>query len=288
MSDLFIHESNNRGYISDGQYVHKIKDGHVIQSVKIESKSHSFPQDNRCSGEVRDSDLVFVELSFDPLGRIKRGKFYKKTQEGQPQRAVDGEKVMRTQPSDPFYNVFRGFKFNAYQPTAEFDVRDAVVFLLNPRFKSKWKFLAVDPIIGCEEVCVLQEINGVGAIPNLNPQVIPSAYFTEIDREYRALLSDMHGKPESVIDHCRDVVTSILSAVLDIKKEDRKDLGALIKLMVENKKVVVGCAEVINRLHPRRKPNEHEKHGLIELSGQDADFAVQCTFMIIKELRWGI
>lgn len=33
---------------------------------------------------IRDTKLIFLEFSFDPINRIKRGKFYKMADEGQP------------------------------------------------------------------------------------------------------------------------------------------------------------------------------------------------------------
>lgn len=79
----------------------------------------------------------------------------------------------------------------------------------------------------------------------------------------------------------------MLSAIIgNIAKEDRIDLGKLIAKVDDKFRVIKSSAEIINRFHPRRKPNEKEKLELTELTRVESDFAVQCVFQIIREMKW--
>lgn len=291
MRDLYINSSNNKGYLSEGVYSYVVDDKNIIQNAQILSPEKSVPNHTPRGSNPGDLQLIFIEISYDPLSRLKRGKFYKIAEGGQPHQVA----VMKTDSSilaignRSDYPHTSAYKFVPFQITHEFkDIKNSHVYLMNNNFKSKWKFLNIDPIIGFEEVCVIQEVHGLGVIPILSQLTIPSEYFSEINNQYSSLLAELHGSPESIIDHCRDTVTSLLSGVLDIKREDRADLGALIVKVDEKFNIVRNCAGIINRLHPRRKPNEIDKHSLRELTGSDADFAVQAVFLIIKELKWNL
>lgn len=237
---------------------------------------------------LMDTTLVFFELSFDPIARIKRGKFYRLADEGQPATiypsSVGG--VFQIASTSSQYST-QAYKFISYDLTRNFSPKDSFVIFGNSRFETRWRILSIDASITNEEVYVLQEVNSIGAIPSLNKNTIPERYFIEIEREYSSLLAELNSSPESVVDHCRDIATSLLSAVIGtVEKEDRTDLGKLISKVDDKLRVVKSSADIINRFHPRRKPNEKEKLELSELSRIESDFAIQCVFQIIREMRW--
>lgn len=289
MSELYVRESNHRGYILDGEFFHPINENYIIQKALIEAGEKVIPRDfNKNSNSTFDAKLVFVEYSFDPIGRIKRGKFYRMA-ESSPERWL-------TKVNHELFQQHNGgplnakvYEYTSYSVTADInDVRDAAIYFVNPRIKSKWKFLAVEPLVGYEEICVLQEVFGLGVTPYLNKSAIPADYVKEIENQYSSLLAELHASPESIVDHCRDVATSLLSGNLNLSKDKRGDLGDLIKNTPDNLKIVKSCAEVINRFHVRRKPNEQDKLNLPALTKADAEYAVQSIFQIIKELKWSI
>jgi hypothetical protein len=237
---------------------------------------------------IGDTKLIFFELSFDPISRIKRGKFYKMADEGQPANIYPSSMggIYQVGSSSSQSSV-QAYKFVSYDLTRDFNARDTFVVFGNSRFETRWRILSIDSSITNEEVCVLQEVHSIGSIPSLNKNVIPDQFLSEIDKEYTSLLAELNSSPESVVDHCRDVATSLLSAVVGIvEKENRIDLGKLISKVDDKLRVIKSSAEIINRLHPRRKPNEREKLELNELSRVESDFTVQCVFQIIRELKW--
>ena len=231
--------------------------------------------------------LVFLEISFDPISKVKRGKFYKLDDTSQPSSLYPSSKSGVFQFSSVLaqYSV-QAYKFVSYDLTRKFDSKDTFIIFGNARFETRWRILSIDASVTNEEILVLQEVNSIGSIPSLNKNVIPERYFLEIQKEYDALLSELNSSPESVIDHCRDVATSLLSAKVNISKNQRIDLGNLIKKLDDNLKIIKSSAEIINRLHPRRKPNEKDKRSFNDLTRLDSDFSIQCVFQIIRELKW--
>lgn len=289
MKEIYILQGTERGYYRENNYCYPFEKQMVIQNASIFDDENSWPKGRKnLPTFVQDSKLIFIELSFDPISRIKRGMFYELSSGGQPcsiypYSGMGG--VYQISASNPQSSV-QAYKFQSYDPTKNFNIRKTFILFGNSRFKTRWKVLSVDAIVTNEEVYVLQEINSIGAIPTLNTQAIPSDFTSEISHEYEALLRELNSSPESVIDHCRDVATSLLSAMLDTPRHQRVDLGDLLKKVDRNLKIVKSSAEIINCLHPRRKPNERDKLSLNDLTRADSDFAVQCVFQIIRELRW--
>lgn len=295
LNELYILHSSGKGLLRDGLYCYPCDSRILIQGAFIlGSNGNCFPTSHNSrpvlSHTMGDTKLVFLELSFDPINRIKRGKFYKLAEEGQPATIYPSSMggVYQVGSTSSQHSI-QAYKFVSYDLTRGFNPRDTFIIFGNSRFETRWRVLSIDSSVTNEEVCVLQEVNSIGSIPTLNKNVIPDRFFLEIDKEYTSLLAELNSSPESVIDHCRDVATSLLSAVVGtVKKEDRIDLGKLILSIDDKYRVVKSSAEIINRLHPRRKPNEREKLELSELTRVESDFSVQCVFQIIRELKWNL
>jgi hypothetical protein len=284
MGRLHVIDSNLRVYIWDANRGYRVDKNVIFQFVLINDYKKSIPI------YPSEADLIFLETSFDPIARIKRGKLYQKNTQGGTPKMVSfsgyESDTLTSFKSD--LSQVQAHEYESYLITEKHDLKNTFLYFGNRNIKMKWKILSVDPIIGHEEVCVLQEVNSVGAIPSLNKTAIPLDYFGEVESQYSSLLAELHTSPESVIDHCRDVVTSLLSAKLELKKEDRPDLDKLIQRIDENLKIIKSSAEIVNRFHSRRKPNQKDRLSLPELSNSDSDFAVQAVFQIIKELKWNL
>lgn len=292
LSDLYVLSTNGKGYLRDGNYCYPCERGIILQgAILMRPNGTYFPGNHntqpRLPHYVSDMKLIFLEISFDPIARIKRGKLYELGEGAQPhtlsQSSAGG--IYHVSPSYS-QQTTQAYQFCPFDITNGFDLRETYIIFGNSRFTTRWRILSIDADVSNEELYVIQEVNSIGSIPSLNRSAIPDHFFLEIEREYNALISDLHSSPESVIDHCRDVATSLLTAIIDKKQEDRLDLGKLISDIPDGFRIVKNSAEIINRLHPRRKPNELSKLSLRELSRVDSDFAVQCVFQIIRELKW--
>lgn len=293
MNELYILSTNSRGYFRQGNYCYPSDDNSLIQcSFIIGCNGETYPKAHSkkpiLPHFVSDMKLVFFELSFDPISRIKRGKLYKLDESPQPNSLYPSSSggVYQISSSNA-QNSVQAYKFISYDLTRSFSARDTFLIFGNSRFETRWKILSIDASVTNEEVLVLQEVNSIGSIPSLNKNTIPERYYSEIQTEYDSLLAELNSSPESVIDHCRDVATSLLSAIIgDIEKKERVDLGKLISRLDNKFLVIKSSAGIVNRLHPRRKPNERAKYELHELSRAESDFAVQCIFQIIREMKW--
>lgn len=293
MRELFIHANTNQGYLKNGLYCEPLKNKALIQGAILLGEQKSFPANQKkISHLIKEIDLVFIQLSSDPISRIKRGTLYSKIQDiGQPTSIYydEWEDVFATGAFSNACQAVQAYKFTSYDLTRNFSPKNTFILFGNDRFETRWRILSIDVSVSNEEIYTIQEVNSIGAIPSLNKNIIPINFFSEIDKEYNSLLEELSASPESVIDHCRDLATSLLTAFIgDVKKEERLDLGQLISKIDPNCIIIVSSAKIINRLHPRRKPNELDKYSLSELTRAESDFSIQCIFQIIREMKWDL
>ncbi|WP_419168791.1 hypothetical protein [Halobacteriovorax sp.] len=295
MNELYILSRNSKGYFREGNYCYPSETNLIIQGCSIiDGKGASFPKGGSTKPSVpqfvMDMKLVFLELSFDPISRVKRGKLYSLAEGPQPCSLFPSSVGGVFELSSSFgQSSIEAYKFVSYDLTRSFNPRNTFTIFGNSRFETRWRILSIDASVTNEEVLVLQEVNSIGSIPSLNKNTIPNKYFSEIEKEYNSLIAELNSSPESVVDHCRDVTTSLLSAIVGNNvNDDRVDLGRLISKLDNRLKVVKSAAEIVNRFHPRRKPNEKERLDLHELSRSESDFATQCVFQIIREMNWAL
>jgi len=290
VADLYIREETHRAYLADGNSCYPLDQKSIVQNAGILLESGNVhPSNNDYKNQnISGAQIIFLELSFDPIARIKRGKFYQKAPEGQPA-------TLYKNPKDDILSTIdigwprstRAYKYQSCSLSNTILFKTTFVEFANQSFSTRWRILSVDATIGNDEVYVLHEVNSIGATPALDKKKIPQNYYGEIKNGYDNLLNELNSLPKSVVDLCRHVTVSILSSITKNPNGDsRLDLGDLIKLVNKDFKVIKSCAEVINRFHPRGKPNEQENHDLSEPTRLDSDFAVQCVFQIIRELKW--
>ena len=295
-TELLLDVGNSRFYSKQDMTAYQLNADIIVQNALIEGDGKSFP----LQGLIEGSDnarLVFQEITFNPVTRVKRGKFYEvETSNGQQAwycNAFDTKTLSRKDNGHTVYvNIFR-----PYRPSRNNDLKKTFIYFGTKELKSKWKILSVDYDMANEEILVIQEINGLGTIPSLDETKIDPRYYAEISQHYSRLFNEINSAPETVIDICRAVATSLLSAKLALVDSDRDDLGVILRKLTEVKDATDGatqkkyfiarsCAEIINRLHPRGKPNEVVKHDLRMPLFADADFAVQALFQIIREFEF--
>lgn len=288
MRNFYVLHYNYKGYIEDGQYFYPIDSKSIIQPTFLESSIKKIPEN--FIGSIDRTEVIFVSEDYDPLRKIKRGQFYKAHNQ-QPARlyksGINSTQILSSRKFENYHDV-DARKFFSYELSRDFDVKDTSVYFKNDRILTKWRIISVEPTVGGEEFYTLLETIGIGVFPSLNEPKIPQSFFPEIKREYDSLLNEAFSMPETVIDHCRDLATSILSAMLGLGKESREDLGGLIKKVDPNLMLIRSAATIIARFHPRRKPNEQESKSLASLSQREAELSVLSVLQILKELEWSL
>lgn len=285
MPNLYLDTNMDKIFVEESQGVRRLSNKYNLLIASLDSSTKSSSQ------IFSTHDLLFLEMDIDPIRNLKIGKFFKKASTGQPvyvNKAKVDEIDMHMRQATP--KLENAFLYESHFLSRVINVKNDFIFLNLENLKTKWRITSIDYIHTREEVFVLKGVNNSLYLPSLNEIKIPNKYFDEISNLYSKLLDDLGSTPDSVVDHCRGLATSLLSALLLLDENKREDLEKLIGATSDkfpNRIIVKNCAAIINRLHPRRKPNEIDKLKLRILDYDDSEFAVSCISMMIRELGYG-
>lgn len=284
-------------YEGDGTYGHPVHPAPLISPATVGFASEgqldpSVDTQNWCN------TWIFREDSFDPIARIRRGRFYSSSGISQrtqwrvsPHPAIASE--MRELGNDARVvkelNSFQSRSFMHSFPKAQ---RELPMVLLGQEGRyTIWKAIHVEVIITGEEVVTLKGRQSLGILPGVKKDAIPEPYRKQVDAALDAFVDEAHrASPVSVIDRARDAASWMLMAYLVLPKEAARDLGELIKKLVakdEKKVIAASAAQIIARLHARAKPVEQHKRDLRPVQEQDAELAMQCIGTLLCELGLG-
>lgn len=229
----------------------------------------------------------FREDSYDPVTRIRRGRFYQNSDQ-QPIEwwvsnnfgyvSVDNpKKELETFHSCSVWHQF-------IKNTQKFPL---VLLGVDDRFTIH-SIIDVEAISTGEELVTLKARNRFGVLPELVHDAIPEYHLARLT-ETLDRLADEVGKssPISVIDRARDVATILLLAYFDFKEADAKDLGKLLPMLEQKNLQIAACSgKIISRLHARAKPSEQESRKLPHIREHDALLAVQCVGTLLCEVGY--
>jgi len=243
----------------------------------------------------------FREDTFDPVSRIRRGRFYKSMGDTQswhvPPHPMVRFSYMGLEPSGMLRTIplLSCSPFFVSVEFANTDPADMVAILGTTRASTIWSIIHIEGVVTGEELVTLKARQSFGSLPRLHWEKIPQTARANI-QEKVTLLEDeyLRAGAESVVDQARETATAILSAFLQqqgVTNAKGKDLGDLVSLVTEkygkqDKRIVACAAEIPQRLHSRRKSSEQEKRDLPPIREQDAQLAVQCIGTILCELGW--
>ncbi len=238
----------------------------------------------------------FREDSFDPIARIRRGRFYCARNgaeqphqwslcahhPGFPFDAIDPHIHAHSKCLDTFYSVSiwqehlqdkRGF------PT--------VLLGLDDCFTS-WSIVNIETIVTGENLVTLKAQSSFGLLPTIYKDKIPEHFRDKLNEALDVLADEYHrSSPASIIDRARDVAVHALMAFCDLKNKDAMDLGNLIKNpKLESRIIAKNVANIIARLHARTKPSEQEKRDFPLLREKDAELAIQCIGTLLREIEF--
>jgi len=233
-------------------------------------------------------DLVFRELSYDPVSNIRRGFCYCgydspqqtwhiRNNDTERPRTLDG--VATFQPRGIAYELRTA---SLSQP---------LVCLGNAESFTVGAIVNIETTITGREIITVKMRQLFGVFPTLKKDYPTPEDYKKINTQLQKVKDSYYGSlPESVIDRCRDAASEILGIFNDQPKQDLgKQVSALQRLDKENKKrVVESAADIIRIFHSRGKPSEQAmRDGLPAITEQDAELAVQCLGTIIRDLGYG-
>lgn len=247
----------------------------VISPCRFTKDTNDLKEGPNTRGEP--SSYIFREDFFDPKIRLRRGRVYK-AWDSQPKEW-----------SDPNGNSEYALTYSSYSIWSEFvqGSRKGMYFLLGDKQRfTVWKVIDIEIILSGEEMITLRALSTFGMLPELLPNEIPIEARAQIEEALEKVSDEAYvASPDSVVDCCREAAVSILSAYTG----SRGDLGSLIKVVDQaphEKKVAASSASIINRFHPRRKPDEQARRGLRRLTEEDAQYAMHGLSNILVEIGW--
>ena len=230
---------------------------------------------------LHDGIMLFREDSFDPVTRIRRGRFYK-TADSNPQHC-------QVVPYPGAKQQDRSATLIVVQPTGERLDRKQLVAIGSP--DSIWRVVASDRISTGEFLVTLKSRNAFGVIPEVEEDKLPEIHKEKIVSELDRFVDAANREtPGSIVDVARRMAVVLISSYLSPESKDsnifKKDLGNLSGDLKKNKELSGAAAEVINKLHPRNKPNEQEKYSSRDISEEDAELAVSLIGFLLQEFGW--
>lgn len=289
MINIGIDTNKGLVYEGDGHYGRGLWPTPVITSAKF-----LFPSDEVQSAESASNyfGYRFREDSFDPISRIRRGRFYC-AEDRQPRDwHVQPHPALPLEPALAIDNLgspkqLHTFYGNSIWNKFIHDKRALPTVLLgvDNRFTS-WTIISVEAISTGEDLVTLKAQSSFGILPHIKEDKIPEAFQAKLNETLDRFADEVHrSSPISVIDRARDAVAHALLAHFHLKGEQAQDLSKLIKKLEEQNLVIAAnAANIIGRLHARAKPSEQEKRELHAIREQDAELATQCVGTLLCEI----
>jgi HEPN domain-containing protein len=288
---------NSYGMVFEGESEHG---AHLVLPQPVMTLAKFAKTTDEALVPATDNEIghcYFREDFFDPVSRIRRGRFYQATGNVNNWQVLQTSSISisGTHNLNGLIGVsLRGYK--VYKLSSSSDGSQDFVVLGSSSAFGTWSIVAIEMISTGEELVTLKARQSLGALPDVYWGKLPAEHRHKVQEALEKLADDYRrAVPESVIDRAREAATAILSAYLQSKGIDTasgKDIGDLVKKFAGNagpheQRIVACAAEITQRLHSRGKHAEKEKYDdLRSIREQDAELAVQCVGVMLCDLRW--
>jgi len=249
------------------------------------------------------SEIFFREDAFDPISRIRRGRFYARTNNASsndwwviiapPVQAFSSEIDSR----HPHLARKAATTFSPYAVSAkvaEMSGGQLLVALGTERASTLWTIVSVETIHSGEELVTLKATQSLGVLPKVDWKMIPDHGQVNIQEALQTLEDDCHiASPESVVDRANEAATRVLNVYVQSKGRELQDslykvIGEMGKLPNEDKKEVAkNAADIVRLLHGRTKYAVQKAHNARPIREQDAGLALQCLGVMLCDIGWG-
>lgn len=265
----------------------------IITPAKIVFESEGNLIAERPSRE-RTTGLRFREDFFDPIARIRRGRFY--AAEG----AQPAQWYVHPHPASPFERgssepgLIEKSLFTFYGNPIWYKYIDGkqeqplVLLGLGDRF-TIWTIIDLEAISTGEDLVTLKARGSLGLLPVVDFSKPPEPSRARLRECLNTFMDEARrAAPVSVIDRARDAASQTLISFFDASGSEVKELSELAARL-ENEHalyIAANACRIIARLHARAKPVERAKRELRDIREQDAELAIQCVGVILCELGW--
>ena len=241
----------------------------------------------------------FREDAFDPISRIRRGRFYKysgsaahnwwvlpSSQVTIPRSQVNQDGLLHISVAD----------YSSCAISAELQnlgIPYPVVVLGKGNSSTIWAIINIETGFTGEEMVTLKARQSLGALPELDMGKLQEFKGGNVQEALQTLEDDYHlASPESVVDRANEAATRILNTFLETKGRSSQD--SLYKAITEagkleqqdKKEIVRNAADVVRLLHGRTKYAVQRDKSTRDVREQDAELAMQCIGVMLCDLDW--
>jgi hypothetical protein len=274
--------------------------------ILVQAKLIEGPADlQQLPGNFENSPFhwMFVDQSFDPASRVRRGRLFQNfgnvgwesvQVEAHPALNSDMQKVTNgTGRISKELSVF----IECASLLQQRNRGEGLQLALGRRDSySLWRILQTERIATGDVLVTLRAESAFGIIPQLDKSKIHPDYVRGVEAALDRVLNSAYRElPQSVVDQCRNAAVMVISRWMQVEINAaapvEQDLGHWIRAVKnhfgEHEMVALRSAlEAINRLHPRGKDNESNKHQLRPVQESDAEYAVHALGFILREVKW--
>lgn len=241
----------------------------------------------------------FREDAFDPVSRIRRGRFYKYSGASGvnwyvlpsplvtiPRTQVSKDGLLHISVSDYSRNIISA-------ELKSLGIPYPVVVLGKGTSSTIWRIINIEAGFTGEEMVTLKARQSMGALPELDLDKMRELKDGNIQEALQTLEDDYHlASPESVVDRANEAATRIVNTFLETKGRSSQD--SLYKAVTEagkleqqdKKEVVKNAADIVRLLHGRTKYAVQKDKNTRDVREQDAELAMQCIGVMLCDLGW--
>jgi hypothetical protein len=249
-------------------------------------------------GDLRDAQCVFREDYFDPVTRVRRGRFYDIAgARSQPDAWwVHKHPVLPEEVGERSHAGLFSKQLLTFTPMRGVGQRlgasrEMVVVLGARPAVTVWTVVSVERAGSDEDVVTLRARLNFGYLPDLRSDAVPADARERVAAAVNKVVDAAHRQSGiALVDLCRDAATVVLSEYLVAHGQPRtlleKDLGAVVSALPEQSKIQRSAAEIIRLLHPRGKSNEQVRLGVRGVTEADGVFALEALRFLLRDIGW--
>ena len=297
---FMIGVDESRGLVFEGDYYYG---AHLVWPVPMMTPAQFLDSSAKEFSSPHAGNSVtyyFREDMFDPVSRIRRGRFYKFVgSKGENWTVLPSSQVSIPRTGIDKDGMLHVPSLSGYRPCVisgelnNLEIAHAVVVLGKEKSSTIWSIIHIETSFTGEEMVTLKARQSFGALPELNMEKLQTMDGGNIHEALQTLEDDYHlASPESVVDRANEAATRIMNAFLQLMGRPTQD--SLFKAIIEagklypqdKKEIVRNAADIVRLLHGRTKYAVQRDKKTREVREQDAELAVQCIGVMLCDLGW--
>ena len=245
---------------------------------------------------------IFREDDFDTVTKIKRGRVFKCSDKPQPQQwyASDAfnpprSSIMRRKSFMEAPEGTISTRLTTYIPDMLFDHKNlsqVKVILGQDNHITFWKIISAEANLVGTPVLLLKATQNYNDIPKIINTNLDEKVANEIKASLEKIESSINRQSATeVIDRCRDTLSIVFGHKSGDRNKDLSDainsyLNQITNATIKSDDLCASAGKIVARLHSRGKPNEQSRFNLSAPTEDDADLALNCMRLILRELGY--